>query len=61
MFCWMSVIVCIFFYLRLDGIPEGEYEEDTYIETEEDFQGQFASQGKPSYKSSTLSYISLLY
>ena len=64
-FRWYDVLLnecdCVyFFYLRLDGILEGEYEEDTYIETEEDFQGQFAIQGKPSYKFSTLSYVYLL-
>ena len=61
--CVQLSVDCVYVYFnqRLDGIPEGEFEEGNYIEQEEEYQGQFATQGKPSYKFSTLSYIYLLY
>ena len=55
------MIVCTLFHQRLDGTPEGQFQEEVYFEPEEEYEGHFASQGKPSYKFSTLSYIYLLY
>ena len=57
--CNLVLSVCILLYRRLDDIPEGDCEEGYYFEQEEDIQGLFASQGKPSYKFNTLSYILL--
>ena len=55
--CTLVLIVWILLYRRLDDIPEAEFEDGYYCEPEEEAQGHFASQGKPSYKFSTLSYI----
>ena len=53
------MIVCTLFLSTLDSTPEGQFEEKVYSEPEEEYKGYFASQGKPSYKFSTLSYIYL--
>ena len=58
MFVSEVLIVCILFYRRLDDIPEEDCEEGYYY-PEENNQGHFAIQGKPSYKFSTLSYTLL--
>ena len=57
MFVSEVLIVCILFYRRLDDIPEEGCEEGYYCYPEGNNQGHFATQGKPSYKFSTLSYI----
>ena len=57
MFVSEVLIVCSLFYQRLDEFPEGEFEEGYYCDPEEDNQGHLATQGKPSYEFSTLSYI----
>ena len=49
---------CVYFILStLDGTSEGHFEEEVYCDPEEEYQGYFASQGKPSYKFSTLPYF----
>ena len=48
--CFLNemVIVCMFAYQCLDANTHGVGEEGYYLEAEEEDQGQFANQGKPS-------------
>jgi hypothetical protein len=57
------VIVCYFAFPTLDESVEGAGEEGDYTEQEDQGQGHFANQGKPSLDHALMSYYfhALLY
>jgi hypothetical protein len=55
------VIVCIICLSIIDASVAGELPEEGFHKEEEDYPGQFANQGKPSFKSYPIPSFQIAY